>query len=386
MMTNPFLFTDEHEEFRQSVRGLARSRFSGSYLEGAKSEKYPVAALRQLGDAGITGLLVDVEDGGQGADPITLGIAVEEVSHANLTVGYLVFASTVACDVIARHASPTAKTKWLPGLLSGDVISALALTEPESGSDAAAMRMTAVRTEGGWILSGEKTSVTAAVHAHVDIVFAKTDPLAGARGVTAFLVDTNDPTVTSHPFDDPGGKPLGRGSVALDGTFVADDHVLGAAGDGFRIVMSEFDLTRTLIGLILVGGAQCALDITAGYVTQRQAFGQPISRFQGVSFPIAEHTTFVEALRMLSYRSLGLRSAGLPHSREAAMVKWWGPEVAFNTIKDCIVLHGHVAYSDEMPLQAMLRDVTGYFIGDGTPQIQKLVIARDVLGRDAVGS
>lgn len=385
-MTNPFLFTDEHEEFRLSVRGLAESRFSGTYLEKAKSDKYPSDELRQLGDAGITGLLVDVGDGGQGADALTLGIAVEEMSHANLTVGYLVFGSTVACHVVAQHASPEAKGKWLPGLLAGDSVSALALTEPESGSDAAAMRTTASRVDRGWILNGEKTSVTAVVHADVIIVFAKTDQSAGARGVTAFLVDANDPTVTSHPFDDPGNKPLGRGSVVFDSTFVPDDHMLGALGDGFRIVMHEFDLTRTLIGLILTGGAQKALDMTAEYVTQRHAFGQQISRFQGVSFPIAEHTTYVEALRMLSYRSLGLRVAGRPHSREAAMVKWWGPEVAFNAIKDCIVLHGHVAYSDELPLQSMLRDVSAYFIGDGTPQIQKLVIARDVLGRDAVGS
>jgi cyclohexanecarboxyl-CoA dehydrogenase len=385
-MSNPFLFTDEHEEFQRTVRGLAQSHFAASYLEQSKSDKFPVDDLRRLGQAGILGLLVDVDDGGQGADPITLGIAVEEAAHASLTAGYLVFGSTVACHVVAEQASPEAKKRWLPGMLAGDLVCALALTEPGSGSDAAAMRTTATRAEGGWILTGEKTSVTLAVHAHVDIVFAKTDPAAGARGVTAFLVDTDDPTVTSHPFDDPGAKPLGRGSVVLNETFVPDDHVLGAPGNGFRIVMHEFDLTRTLIGLILVGGAQCALDMTATYVTQREAFGQTISHFQGVSFPIAEHTTYVEALRSLAYRSLGLRAAGRPHSREAAMVKWWGPEVAFNTMKDCIVLHGHVAYSDELPLQAMLRDVTGYFIGDGTPQIQKLVIARDVLGRDAVDS
>jgi cyclohexanecarboxyl-CoA dehydrogenase len=385
-MTNPFLFTEEHEEFRLSVRGLAQSRFAGTYLEKAKSDKYPLDELRQLGEAGITGLLIDVEDGGQGADALTLGIAIEEVSHANLTIGYVVFGSTVAAHVVAQHAKVDAKGKWLPGLLSGEAVAALALTEPESGSDAAAMRTTATQVDGGWILNGEKTSITAVVHAHLIIVFAKTDPSAGARGVTAFLVDANDPTVSTHPFDDPGNKPLGRGSVVFDGTFVPDDHMLGTPGNGFRIVMHEFDLTRSLIGLILTGGAQKALDLTAEYVTQRQAFGQPISRNQGVSFPIAEHTTYVEALRMLSYRSLGLRVAGRPHSREAAMVKWWGPEVAFNAIKDCMVLHGHIAYSDDLPFQSMLRDVSAYFIGDGTPQIQKLVIARDVLGRDAVGS
>ncbi len=385
-MSNPFLCTDEQEEFRRSVAGLARDRFAGSYLEGAKTDKFPGDELRQLGQAGIIGLLVDEEDGGQGGDAFTLGIAIEEVAYANLTVGYLAFGSAVACDVLARHATAAAKARWLPGLLAGDLVVALALTEPGSGSDAAAMRTTATRVEGGWVLTGEKTSVTAAVHAHLAIVFAKTDPDAGAAGVSAFLVDTDDRTVTSHPFDDPGGKPLGRGSVVLDGTFVPDDHVLGAPGNGFRIVMHEFDLTRSLIGLILVGGAQRALDMTAAYVTERQAFGQPISRFQGVSFPIAEHTTYVEALRMLSYHSLGRRVAGLPHSREAAMVKWWGPEVAFNAIKDCIVLHGQVAFSDDLPLQSMLRDVTAYFIGDGTPQIQKLVIARHVLGRDAVGA
>ena len=199
-----------------------------------------------------------------------------------------------------------------------------------------------------------------------------------------FLVDMNDPAVTTQAIRDPGFKPLGRGSIFLDGVFVPDSHVLGEIGRGFAMVMHEFDLSRTLIALMNIGTAQRALDMAIEYSKQRQTFGRPLAANQGVSFVIAEHSTYVSAVRALGYHALGLRMAGQRHTSEAAMLKWWGPLVAHNAIRDCIVLHGQVGWSDEMPLQAMLRDVSGCMIGDGTPQIQKLVIARELIGREVL--
>lgn len=147
--------------------------------------------------------------------------------------------------------------------------------------------------------------------------------------------------------------------------------------------MAQFDLSRTLIALTCVGSAQRALDSAAAYSRDRTAFGKPLAANQGVSFPIAEHTTYLEAVRALAYRTLGLRMAGQPHTTQAAMLKWWAPRAAFAAIQEAVVLHGQVGWSDEMPLQSLLRDISGYQIGDGTPQIQKIIIARDVIGRAA---
>jgi cyclohexanecarboxyl-CoA dehydrogenase len=238
--------------------------------------------------------------------------------------------------------------------------------------------------EGGWVLTGEKTSVTQAPHADIAIVLAQTDATLRARGIGCFLVVMDDPTVSSQSFADPGFKPLGRGSISMDGTFVPDDRVISEPGHGFQQIMAEFDLSRTLIALTAVGSAQRAIDMAIAYSRDRTTFGKPLAANQGVSFPIAEHTTYLAAVRALAYQTLGLRMAGKPHTTQAAMLKWWAPKVAFNAIQEAVVLHGQVGWSDELPLQSLLRDISGYQIGDGTPQIQKMIIARDVIGRDAV--
>lgn len=184
-------------------------------------------------------------------------------------------------------------------------------------------------------------------------------------------------------FPDAGWKPLGRAGVFLDDVFVPDEYVIGGVGNGFRLVMSEFDYTRSVIGLMSTGVARKALDITIDYVKSRKAFGRPVSSFQGVSFPIAENATKLEAARWLTYRALSLADAGKPFTKEAAMTKLYATEVSLQTIRDCIVAHGHSGFAEELPLQAMLRDVSGLEIGEGTPQIQKVVIGRALLGREA---
>ena len=286
--------------------------------------------------------------------------------------------------LLATHGSEEVHQRWVTRGIAGEAVICLALTEPGAGSDAASLSTKATRVDGGWRISGEKTSITQAVHADVAIVIAQTNPGSGGKGIGMFLVDMADPGVSTQPIRDPGFKPLGRGSIFLDDVFVPDSHVLGEIGRGFGMVMHEFDLSRTLIALMNIGTAQHALDMAIEYSKQRQTFGRPLAANQGVSFVIAEHSTYVSAVRALGYHALGLRMAGQPHTSEAAMLKWWGPLVAHNAIRDCIVLHGQVGWSDEMPLQAMLRDVSGCMIGDGTPQIQKLVIARELIGKEVL--
>jgi cyclohexanecarboxyl-CoA dehydrogenase len=239
------------------------------------------------------------------------------------------------------------------------------------------------------VLSGEKTSVTLGMHASEAIVVATIDPSLGSKGTRQFLVPLDQPSIHRSRFRDPGFRPLSRAAITFDDTFVPAGRELRAPGkqakSGIARTLHAFDFTRPLLALMVVGAARRALDMTIQWATERQAFGQPISRYQGVSFNIAEHDTMLEAARCLAYRTLGLRAAGQRHTREAAMCKWWAPRVAFEAINDCIVIHGHAGWSVEMPLQQLLMDVSGLQIGDGTPQIQKLVIARELMGRDRVG-
>lgn len=382
---NPFVLDDDHVEFRDNVRKFAREKLAPGYLERAHTEEYPHEAVKQLGAAGLLGLTLPESLGGQGADLLALGIACEEVSYADVNLGQILFLQAVPAALLATYGSPAVIERWLPGIIAGDVVHALALTEPGAGSDAQAMTTRAERVPGGWKLYGEKTSSTQAPDAHVSTVVAQTDRSLRAKGIGAFVVDLDDPTITRSRFKDPGALPLGRGSLTFDGTFVPDDHVVVEPGGGFQMVMNEFGLTRTLIALNMVGATQRALDMAAEYALQRTTFGQPIAANQGVSFPLAEHSTHLEAIRALAWHTLGLRMAGQRHVAQAAMLKWWAPQVAFAAINDAAVLHGHVGWSEEMPLQAMLRDVSGSQIGDGTPQIQKLIIARELLQRAGAG-
>lgn len=375
--TVPCVLSDELEMFRDSVRSFAQTRLADGYLERAFCDEFPPECRRELARAGLIGLEVGAQYGGQAADHLAAGIAVEEVARADFNAAYLIFNSTVSGSLVERM-SPLAP-QVLPRLVRGDLKLCLALTEPGSGSDAAAMSTTANVVSGGWRLRGEKTSVTGLPSADMAIVFARTE-----RGPSAFLVDLDDPSVSRQRFRDPGLRPIGRGAVSFDDTFVPQARLLGEQGRGLQLVLHEFDYTRALLGLMAIAAAERAIEMTVAYTHQRTTFGQPLCSYQGVTFPIAEHLTQLEAARWLCYRALSLRAVGRPHTREAAMVKWWAPQLAVRAIEDCVVLHGHVGWSDEMPLQSMRRDVSGLLIGDGTPQIQKLIIARETFGRAAV--
>jgi cyclohexanecarboxyl-CoA dehydrogenase len=382
--TAPFTLSEEHLAFRQSVRTLARSRYTESMLARSQSDKFPITELAELGAAGLLGLQISESAGGQGGDALAVGIAVEELAYADPSIAYLAFAANASNALLAELGSAEARDRWVARGVAGEAVICLALTEPGAGSDAANLSTRATRVDGGWRISGEKTSITQAVHADLAMVVAQTAPGAGVRGIGMFLVEMDDPAVSTQPIRDPGFKPLGRGSIFLDDVFVPDSHVLGEIGRGFGLVMHEFDFTRTLIALMNIGTAQRAIDMAIAYSKERETFGRPLAANQGVSFVIAEHSTYISAVRALGYHALGLRMAGQPHTAEAAMLKWWGPLVAHNAIRDSIVLHGQVGWSDEMPLQAMLRDVSGCMIGDGTPQIQKLVIARELIGKEVL--
>ncbi|PRZ43951.1 cyclohexanecarboxyl-CoA dehydrogenase [Antricoccus suffuscus] len=373
--------TAELSDFRATVRALARKAFLDGYLERAKGGSYPRDTLKVLGDNGLLGVCLPEQHGGQGAGLRALGIACEEVAYADSACAYQVFASNVAAELFLTTGSPEVIDDWLASTVEGRAVCAIALTEPGSGSDAQRLTAKAVPVDGGWELSGEKTSITQAPDADVAIVVARE---SDSGRISAFVMPMDAPGISRQRFDDPGFRAVGRGSIMMDRVLVPGSHRLGEGGRGFALIMQEFDLTRTLIAYMTLGIAQRAIDLTIEHVRNRTSFGKPLSHYQGVTFPIAEHLTHLAAVRALADSTLDARSAGRPHTVEAAMLKWWAPQVGFKAVQECVVLHGHIGWSEEMPLQALLRDVSGFQIGDGTPQIQKLIIARAAIGPEVM--
>ena len=384
MQTIPCMFSDEQEMFRETVGRLAQAEFREGYLQRATSSEYPRGALEVLAKNGLLSLAMPEDVGGQDASAVTMGIAIEELARADFNVSYVAFNSILTGGLVSRLLPPEERDPWARGIARAERLLCAGFTEPRGGSDLQGLRLRAERDGDGWRLSGEKTSVTTSPHADAAIVLATTDPSKRSRGTVLLLVDMDDPTISLQRFQDPGFRPQGRAAVSFDGTYVPRSRQMGDIGEGFRQIMREFELSRTLLGLMCVGTARRAMEMTVEWVRQLEAFGQPISKFQGVSFPLAEHDTYLEASRWLAYRSLALRDGGHPHNREAAMCKWWMPQISAAAINDCIILHGHTGWAEEMPLTQMMKDVSGLQIGDGTPQIQKLVIARSLIGREWV--
>ena len=379
-----FSFTPEAEAFRDSVRRFAEERLAPHYQRHDRDKTFPERQLKECADLGLLGLRVPEAYGGSRGECMLSGIACEAVAYGDFNVAYFPLMCGLIGELLATFAAEALKTEWLPRMAAGEVVAGLALTEPEAGSDAAHIRCRAVRDGDAYVLTGEKSSISLLERADMVTVFARTGALEdGARGVSAFVVPTNLPGVTRTAYNSMGSRCLGRGSLFLDAVRVPVASRIGAEGAGFKMVMATFDYSRATIGLMCLGTAAAALDRTKAHVTTRRAFGQPLATFQGVSFPIAEHLTFVEAARLLCYKTLWLRDRGLPHTTEAAMCKWWAPQIAVNAIHDCLLLHGHYGYTDEYPLEQQLRDVMGLQIGDGTSQVSKLVIARRELGRSS---
>jgi cyclohexanecarboxyl-CoA dehydrogenase len=381
-----FGFTAEQEQFRQAVARFARERVAPGYLARANMARYPMDLHAEMASLGVLGIGLPEKFGGTGAeDPVTLGIACEELGAADVNLAAAPVTVGLTGAQLAEGGSPAVQERWLPALIDGTELVAFGLTEPEAGSDAAAIRTTAVPADGGWRITGEKNSVSHLHCAAATLVYARLPGSTRSAGVSAFLVETDRRGVSTGGFTDMGQLPIGRGTLYLDDVFVPAENLVGDEGRAFAMVMSHFDYSRAAIGLQCLGAARSSLTETYAYVRQRHAFGKPIAAFQGVSLPLAEHATLVEAARWACYRTLWLRQAGLPHTTEAAMCKWWAPVVAKDAIEACLLTHGHYGWSDELPFQQRFRDVFGYQIGDGTAQIQKQVIASRLIGPEARG-
>ncbi len=377
-----FDLEEEQEAFRHEVRSFAAKKLAPHYQSDDRTGKLRPEVLGDLASMGLMGLRVPEAYGGQGAGAVTAGVACEEVAAADFNACYLVLNAALVAEIVAASGTDDQKARWLSRIAAGEVIPSLFLTEPERGSDAAHLGMRAERDGTGWRLTGEKTSITLGMYAHTGVVFARTGG-DGARGVSAFYVDLDDRYLSRSALSDLGNRSIGRASVHFDGHPVPADAVLGGEGLGFVQVMKGFDYSRALIGLMCVAAAQASIDEALAYARERSAFGQPIGKFQGLSFPLVEHATYLRGARHVCYEALWRKDEGLDHTVEANMAKWWAPKISVEAAHQALLTFGHVGFSDEIPAGQRMRDIIGLEIGDGTAQIAKLVVARQLLGREA---
>ena len=375
-------FNDEEQQFRQEVRRFAHRRLIPNARQWDEGAPMTPDILKELTGLGLSGLRVPQEYGGTEASFTMMGIAAEEIGRGDTSVGSYVSLPAMLAETL-RAGNNDLQKHWYPRIAEGKVIAAFALTEPEAGSDAASLRTRAKRDGDDWVIDGEKSSITFAGNADVSVVFARTGG-PGARGVSTFIVPLNVEGVGREVYDTPGERLTQRGAIRFDGVRVPGDHLVGAEGEGFVRAMSNFDYSRTITSLLYVGAAYQSLDETIAYVKQRQAFGVPVAKFEGVSFKIAEHYVRMEAARLLCYQALRRKDRGLPHSKDTAVAKIMSMEAAFDTVHACVLLHGHYGYNKALPLEMRLRNILGLEIGAGTYEALKLTIIRELMGKEAM--
>ena len=377
-----FEFTDEQEQFRKILRVFAKEELLPNYTKWDREGITPRHLWKKFGELGVTGLRIPEEFGGVGADCVTTGIAAEEIGRGDFNLTYAVMLNGLIGEILSQHASDELKNEWLPQIASGEKIVGIAITEPSAGTDAGGIKSTAVRDGDEFILNGEKSGISVATCGDAFIVFAKTDPAQGNRGISAFLVPATAPGFEAKGYEDMGNIPIGRGSLYMHDLRIPVSNLIGQENKGFAQVMNGFDLSRLLIGLQCVGAAMQSIDETIEHVKIRHSFGKPLATYQAVSFPIVTHYTQLELIKWQAYRGLWLRDNGKKHSKEASSVKWLGPKYSVEAIHECLLLNGHYAYTKEMPLEQRLRDVIGLEIGDGTAQANQMVIAKDIIGKE----
>lgn len=380
---NPYI-DEDLAILAEQARRFATERVAPGFLERDQTRVLDRTLMREMGRLGFIAPELPEQHGGQGLGCLAAGIIHEEIARADLSISYINLLASLNGQILAHHGKPEVVKPWLTKLTQGEILLAVALTEPGGGSDAANLRLKMERVGNHYVINGEKTSISAADQADAVVVFARTGSVdSGAHGVSAILVPMDLPGITRTRFDCHGQRAIGRGSLFFENVKVPVDHLLGEEGKGFVQVMRGFDFSRALIGLQVLAVARVALEETWAYITQRKAFGQPISAFQGVTHPLADFDTQVVAARLLCLQALWLKDKGAPHTAEAAMCKWWGPKLAYDVVHQCLLTMGHGGF-DRGVMEQRLRDVLGFQLGDGTAQIMKTIIARARVGRGAV--
>lgn len=374
------LFFDERQEqFRSEIKAFASGNLAAGAKERAKRDHISETVIRKIAAAGLLGLTTPMKYGGRPSDSIMLGIMFEEICKVDFTP-MLLLLSHVMVPLMLEWASEELRQEWMPLLARGEKLVCFGNTEPDCGSDATAIKTRAIYDQGHYIISGEKTSVSVGLQSDAIVLTAITDDNLGHRGITCFLVPLDLPGISRSRFSDMGCLSAGRASIFLSEVRIPDKYRIGGEGEGFLRVMKGFDITRVLVVLATLGLAETSLSEALGYVKRRKLFGNPIGHYEGVSFKLAECATLIEASKLLSYQALKLRDHGLPHTKETAMAKYFVAESAVNVMDEILLIFGNEGYSEKNPVEQRLRDAIGLQIGDGTAEIMKLIIAREIMG------
>jgi alkylation response protein AidB-like acyl-CoA dehydrogenase len=372
------ILSEEQTLIRDMARAFAREQLAPNAAEWDRDSRFPKEALAEMGRLGLLGIQIPEAYGGAGAGMTALALALEEVAAGDGSVSTVMSVHNgLGTLPILQFGSEEQKKKYLPRLAKGEILSAFALTEPHVGSDAGAIRARAERHGNGWRLNGTKQFVTSGSTAGICITFAVTDPTAGKKGISAFVVPTDAPGYTVARVEHKlGQRASDTCQIVFDDLRLPGDALLGKEGEGYRIALSNLEGGRIGIAAQSVGMARAAYEAALAYAKEREAFGQKIIRHQAVAFRLADMATQIEAARLLTLHAAGLRDQGQPCLKEASMAKLFASEMAERVCSDAIQIHGGYGYVTDFPVERIYRDVRVCQIYEGTSDIQRLVISR----------
>jgi len=378
-----FQLTEEQRMFRRMVREFAEQEIAPRAEEIDATDEFPWDIFHKMGQVGLLGLPIAEKYGGSGSDYASQAIALEEIARASGAMAIVLDAHTsLCCEPIHLFGSEEQKRKYLPPLARGEKVGAFGLTEPQAGSDAGATRTRAVREGDEWVINGQKCFITNGSIADIIVITAKTDPEKGTRGISSFIVEKGTPGFKPGRDEEKMGL---RGSVTSELFFedcrIPAENLLGKKNEGFKQFLITLDAGRIAIAAMAVGLAQGAFEKAVAYAKERVQFGQPIARFQAIQWMIADMATEIEAARLMVHRAAWLKDQGERFTKEAAMAKLFATEVSERACHKAIQIHGGYGYVREYEVERMYRDQRLCAIGEGTNEIQRLVIARQVLGR-----
>src|SRR2546425_6940144 len=376
-----FELNEEQQQIKQTIREFAEAELTPHVLEWDEAAHFPVELRPKFAELGIMGVLVPEQYGGAGMGYIEYATIIEELARVDPSIALAIAAhNSLGAGHVLIAGSEAQKQKYLVPLANGEHFAAWGLTEPSSGSDASSMRTTAIRRDRGWVLNGSKNFITNATFAETTVALAITDRTAGSHGISAFIIErgTNGFSVGKKE-NKLGMRASDTAALIFDDCFVPDSNVIGDPGQGFIQAMKVLDGGRISIAALAVGIAQGAFEAALRYSKERHQFGRPIAEFQAIQFKLADMATQIEAARLMTYRAAATKSAGRPTTKISSMAKLFASEIAVRVSEECVQIHGGYGYIKDYPAEKYWRDSKLCTIGEGTSEIQRTVIARQIL-------
>jgi alkylation response protein AidB-like acyl-CoA dehydrogenase len=379
--TLDFQLNEEQLHLKKTVREFAEREIAPNVMKWDEASEFPLATIKELGKLGLLGMIFPPEYGGAGMGYVEYVTAIAELSRVDGSVGIIVAAHTSLCsNHIYLAGNEAQKKKYVSKLATGEYLGAWGLTEPSAGSDAGSARMTATRAKGGWVLNGSKTFITNGHYADVVVALAVTDRTARTHGLSAFVVEKNTKGFRPGKKENKLGlRASDTAELIFEDCFVPAENLLGGEGNGFRDAMRILDGGRISIAALSLGMAEGAFDAALKYSKQRKQFGQAISEFQAIQWKLADMATEIEAAKLLTLRAAAMKDAGMKTTLESSMAKLYASEVAVKCANEGVQIHGGYGFIKDYPAEKFYRDVKLCTIGEGTSEIQRLVIARQLL-------